>query len=125
MSFAKLDKDGLGYFESIEEYCKCLNKLWKEIDVRRHLLCPLFATRFVSAFFFRARGSAAARRDGGLKEGGAVYAVSAPGLAADQASGSVSAVRFRKPWRGGGLGPPRRMAPPYVNLVFNCAASPP
>ena len=22
--------------------------------VRRHLLCPLFATRFVSAFFFRA-----------------------------------------------------------------------
>ena len=47
--------------------------------VRRHLLCPLFATRFVSAFFFRARGGAAARRDGGLKEGGAVYAVSARG----------------------------------------------
>ena len=50
--------------------------------VRRHLLCPLFATRFVSAFFFRARWGAAARRDGGLKGGGAVYAVSARGPAA-------------------------------------------
>ena len=49
------------------------------LAVRRHLLCPLFATRFVSAFFYRARGGAAARRDGGLKEGGAVYAVSARG----------------------------------------------
>ena len=53
-----------------------------EFGVRRHLLCPLFAPRFVSAFFFRARGGAAARRDGGLKADGAVYAVSAPGLAA-------------------------------------------
>ena len=57
-------------------------QLWQNASVRRHLLCPLFATRFVSAFFFRARGGAAARRDGGLKEGGAVYAVSALGLAA-------------------------------------------
>ena len=39
--------------------------------VRRHLLCPDFAPRFVSAFFFRAQGGAAARHDGGLKEGGA------------------------------------------------------
>ena len=53
--------------------------------VRRHLLCPLFAPRFVSAFFFRARGGAAARRDGGLKGGDAVYAVSAFGLAATAA----------------------------------------
>ncbi len=51
-------------------------------SVRRHLLCPLFAPRFVSAFFFRAQGSAAARRDGGLKGGRAVYAVSARGSAA-------------------------------------------
>ena len=70
--------------------------------VRRHLLCPHFATRFVSALFFRARGDAAARRDGGLKAGGAVYAVSALGLAAGPAAGSVSAVRFRKLWIGGG-----------------------
>ena len=48
-------------------------------SVRRHLLCPLFATRFVSAFFFRAQVGAAARHDGGLKEGGAVYAVSVRG----------------------------------------------
>ena len=41
--------------------------------VRRHLLCPLFAPRSVSAFFFRARGGAAAHVDGGLKAGGAVY----------------------------------------------------
>ena len=47
--------------------------------VRRHLLCPHFAPRFVSAFFFRARGGAAARHDGGLRMGGAVYAVSARG----------------------------------------------
>ena len=58
---------------------------WLVDDVRRHLLCPLFAPRFVSAFFFRARGGAAARRDGGLKGGDAVYAVSAFGLAATAA----------------------------------------
>ena len=46
-------------------------------SVRRHLLCPLFATRSVSAFFFRAQRNAAAQRNGGLKGGGAVYAVSA------------------------------------------------
>ena len=86
--------------------------------VRRHLHCPDFATRFVSAFFFRARGSATARRRGGLKKGGAVYAVSACGSAAGPAIGSVSAVRFRKPWTVVGLGPPRRMVPPYVNRVF-------
>ena len=51
-------------------------------SVRRHLLCPDFAPRFVSAFFFRAQGGAAARHDGGLKEGGAVYAVSARGSGA-------------------------------------------
>ena len=65
-----------GCREAVFGFCMFSN------GVRRHLLCPLFAPRFVSAFFFRARGGAAARLDGGLKEGGAVYAVSAPGLAA-------------------------------------------
>lgn len=56
--------------------------LYKVVRVRRHLHCPDFATRFVSAFFFRARRGATARSRGGLRTGGAVYAVSACGPAA-------------------------------------------
>ncbi len=32
LAFAKLDEKGLGYFQSKDEYCKCLEKLWKEIN---------------------------------------------------------------------------------------------
>lgn len=32
MSFAKLDKDGLGIFFSRDEFIDCLNTLWKELD---------------------------------------------------------------------------------------------
>ena len=34
MSFAKLDSEGLGFFDSREEYYKCLSTLWKELDAR-------------------------------------------------------------------------------------------
>lgn len=34
MSFAKLDSDGLGFFNSREEYYQCLSILWKELDAR-------------------------------------------------------------------------------------------
>lgn len=34
MSFAKLDSDGLGFFNSREEYYQCLSTLWKELDAR-------------------------------------------------------------------------------------------
>ena len=34
MSFAKLDSDGVGYFNSREEYYQCLSTLWKELDAR-------------------------------------------------------------------------------------------
>ena len=37
---------------------------------------------------------------------------------AGPAIGSVSAVRFRKPWTTGGPGPPRRMAPLYVRKII-------
>lgn len=34
LSFAKLDSEGLGFFESREEYYQCLSTLWKELDAR-------------------------------------------------------------------------------------------
>ena len=71
--------------------------------VRRHLHCPDFATRFVSAFFFRTQGNATARSRGGLRKGGAVYAVSAFGPDADPSFQSVTAIRFGRPWTAGGL----------------------
>ena len=70
----------------------------------------------MSAFFFRARGSAAARRDGGLKEGGAVYAVSARGSDAVPGCPECYSYSLRTDVDGVGFGPPRRVAPPYGNL---------
>ena len=58
----------------------------------------------MSAFFFRARRSATARRRGGLRKGGAVYAVSACGPAADLAFRNVIAIRFGRIADGGGPG---------------------
>ena len=34
MSFAQLDSEGLGFFESREKYYQCLSTLWKELDAR-------------------------------------------------------------------------------------------
>ena len=72
--------------------------------VRRHLLCLDFATRFVSAFFFRARQGATARRREGLRKGGAVYTVSAFGPDAGLAFRNVIAIRFGWTADGGGPG---------------------
>ena len=83
-------------------------------DVRRHLICPLFAPRFVSAFFFRAQGSAAARCDESLEEGGAVYAVSARGLDVGTDRPKRYSYSLRTAVAGESFRPPRRMAPPYV-----------
>ena len=55
----------------------------------RHDLCPL------------------ARRRGGLKKGGAVYAVSAFGTDVGLAFRNVTAIHFGRTTDGGGLGPPR------------------
>lgn len=34
LSFAKLDKDGKGYFASREEYLQCLARVWEELDAK-------------------------------------------------------------------------------------------
>ena len=34
MAFAKLDSDGLGHFDSREDFYQCLSILWKELDAR-------------------------------------------------------------------------------------------
>lgn len=86
--------------------------------VRRHLLCPLFTTRFVSAFVFRAQQGATTLRRGGLRKGGAVYAVSDFRPDADLAFRNVIAIRFGRIMDGGGYGPPKRMAPHYVRKII-------
>ncbi len=84
------------------------------VYVRRHLLCPDFATRFVSAFFFCTQQCATARRYGGLKKGGAVYTDSARGQPPARQSEALQLFAQGRPWTAGDFGFPRRMAPPYV-----------
>lgn len=72
----------------------------------------------MSAFFFRARMGATARSRGGLRKGGAVYAVSAFGPDAGPSFRSVIAIRFGRMGTAVGFGPPRRMAPPYVRMII-------
>ena len=85
-------------------HCLMSNGLYHMVCVRRHLLCPDFATRFVSAFFFRTQSNATARSRGGLRKGGAVYAVSAFGPDAGLAFRNVIAIRFGWTADGGGPG---------------------
>ncbi len=71
--FFLLFKNHLNYKKLYRSWKIC----FKLLLVRCHLLCLDFATQLVSFFFFRTQRSAAARRCGGLKKGGAVYTVSA------------------------------------------------